>query len=301
MFSDWWIRHKSTVEFATVNGMYALSTFVALWAGVLSLASVTFAAVSGYTSAALVTEQDINLLLMLGIGGVLGAVVALLASFVLLRLVSHWMAMASIALVLITRVIILNLGSATHGATGRTVIRSVTTLQLFLVLAVFAYCFARLRKSRLGLAAMTVREDMDVAGSLGVNPVAIQRIAYVLSGFVGGVAGVLQANLLQYITPDTFYVNLAFVMLASVILGGAYHWAGAVVGAAILTALPEVLRSSLKENKDLANGVILVLIMLYLPGGVVDPGRWRIWRERWRSRRHRDAGAGTVLAEASDG
>lgn len=264
----------TTFEFSIVYGLFALSTFAALWSGVLSLASVSFGAVAGFGYARLAADQDINLVagLLVGIG--IGALFGLIASG-LLRLNSHYLAMATIALVLITRVLVLNLNDITGGAAGMAVRRQSSTLVLVLVLLLVGWMFHRLRGSRYGLATEAVREDPDVAAALGIDPRALKRVAFTLSGAIGGVAGVLFADLLQYIGPNSFYVDLAFIMLASVVLGGAYHWLGAIAGAVLFTMLPELLSEFFSEGEAIANGIILIVIMIYLPRGLIDPARRR--------------------------
>lgn len=265
----------STFEFGLVHALFALSTFAALWSGVLSLAAVSFGAAAGFGYVALAGDGQMPLVLGLLAGGAIGGLVAYACALAFLRLSSHYLAMATIALVLITRVLVINLGDLTGGASGTSLSRQSEWWWLVIVVGLVAWVFERLRSSRFGLAVECVREDPDVAASLGIDPRHIQRISFALSGVIGGIGGVLFADLLRYIGPNTYYVDLAFVMLASVVLGGAYHWAGAIAGALIFTALPELLGEFLDRGQDIANGIILIVIMLYLPRGVIDPARRR--------------------------
>ena len=123
-----------------------------------------------------------------------------------------------------------------------------------------------------------MREDPAVAASLGIAPRRIQTIAFVISGAVGGLGGMLLALMLQFISPDTYFVNIAFTMIAAVVLGGSYHWIGAIIGAAVFTALPVVMQTFLPAIQDVANGVALLLIMIFLPRGLVDPRAIRLRR-----------------------
>lgn len=296
--SHFWAVHKTNVEFAMVSGLFALSAFVGLWSGVLSLAPVSFGAAAGFTSARLIGDHQTPLPLLILAGVLIGAALAWAVSFVLLRLTSHYLALATIALVLITRVFALNLTKYTGGANGIGVPRTITFPELVLVLVLTGAVFARLRKSGFGLAADAVREQPDVAAGVGIDVQKLRRRAFVLSGAVGGLAGVLQANLLQYLTPDSYYTDLAFVMLAAVVLGGAYHWLGAIVGAAVFAALPELLRSHLGEARSVANGLLLVLIMVFVPRGIIDPQRFR---RRKRSGVVVPAAAAAVASDPADG
>lgn len=296
--SNFLSSYGSTIELAAINGIFALSTFVALWSGVFSLASASFAAVGGFTAASMINDHQLPVELVLVIGAAVGAFSALIVSFALLRLTSHWIALASIAFVLITRVFVLNLPDLTGGAGGVTMLRASTGWHTAAVVVLMMWFFFRLRRSKVGLAMETVREDPNVAASLGVNVDNVRRIAFVLSGLVGGVAGVLLANVLQFLSPNTYGPDLAFLMLASVVLGGSFHWFGALIGGIIFTALPEVLRHFFDQGKDIANGVLLVVVMIYLPRGLVEPGRLQ---RRPMARRKRDATQMPTDAEPSGG
>ena len=99
-----------------------------------------------------------------------------------------------------------------------------------------------------------------------------------ISGAVGGLGGMLLALVLQFLSPDTYFVNIAFTMIASVVLGGSYHWVGAIIGAAVFTALPVIAQAIVPDFQDVANGVVLLLIMIFLPRGLVDPRAIRLRR-----------------------
>jgi branched-chain amino acid transport system permease protein len=138
--------------------------------------------------------------------------------------------------------------------------------------------FHRLSVSWYGIAARAVREDPAVASSLGVAPRQIQTIAFLISGAFGGLGGMLLAMVLQFVSPDTYFVNIAFTMIAAVVLGGSYHWVGAIVGAAVFTALPVITQAIVPAVQEVANGVVLLLIMIFLPRGLIDPRAIRLRR-----------------------
>jgi len=262
---------------------------------VLSMAAATFGAFGGFSYARLQADHDIGLLGGLVAGLLAGAAIAWILSFVLLRLSSHYVAMATIALVLITRVFVVNLPSLTGGPNGTGLVRQSTLWWVLGVTAVCLFVFWRLANSRYGLAATAVREDPQAASTLGVSVRHIQRVSLVLSGAIGGVAGVLMADQLQFIGPNTFYIDLAFTMLAAVVLGGAYHWFGAIVGAIVFRFLPEILSDYIDDGHEIANGILLVIIMIYLPRGIVDPRR-RKQREHGLGSKRKSAKADAALA-----
>lgn len=284
-FLDFFTNYRATFTFGLIYGLFALATYASLWTGVLSVAPVSFGALGGFTYAALRRDHDVSLPVGLLVGLAVGALAAFVVSFVILRLTSHYMAMATIAMVLITRVFVLNLPDVTGGANGTALTRQSSLLMIMLIVAACLFVFWRLDHARFGLAAVTVHEDPTAASTLGVNARHIQRIGFVLSGAVGGLAGVLMADQLQYIGPNTYYIDLAFTMLAAVVLGGAFHWFGAIIGAMVFRFLPELLSDYVPVGHEIANGILLVIIMIYMPRGIADPRR-RKKRERplWQRR-----------------
>lgn len=278
MLADWWAAYESTLAFAIVNAFFALSTFAVMSTGILSFATVAFAAAGGFLGVQLLGLLGWPVLLVLPASAAAGCVAALIVSVVFLRLESHWLALASLALVLITRILVLNTPALTGGVNGLSVPTEAPLWLLGLLLAGAALAFWRLSVSWYGIAARAVREDPAVASSLGIAPKRLQVAAFAISGAVGGLGGVLLAMLLQFVSPETYYINVAFTMVAAVVLGGSYHWAGAIVGALVFTALPVVMQAMVPEVQDVANGVALLLIMILLPRGLVDPRAWRVRR-----------------------
>lgn len=273
--SDFWATHRSTVAFAMVNTLFALSTYVVLAAGFLSFSTVVFAAVGGFLGAQLVVHgYGLPLAFLAAALGGLG--MSLIVAAVFLRLNSHWMALASLALVLITRVVVLNAPVLTGGVNGLSLPIPLPMDWLTGVLVVTVIGFYALHHSWFGIASRVLREDPAVAACMGVDLRKVQLIAFAISGTVGGLGGVAMALLLQFISPDTFFLGIAFTMIAATVLGGSYHWFGPVVGAVVYTALPVVMQAAVPQVQDVANGVVLLLIMIFLPRGLIDPRAFRM-------------------------
>lgn len=270
-FLDLWAAYGSTVTFAIVNAFFALSTYAVLSTGVLSFTTVVFAAVGGFLSAQLVAHFNISLLLAFPIAAIGGGIAAALVAAAFLKLESHWMALASLALVLITRVTALNAPLLTGGVNGLIVPMSISFTELLVLLALVSLVFYRLQNSWYGLASRAVREDPAVASSMGISPYRIQFIAFIISGLVGGIAGAALAFTLQFISPDTYFIGVAFTMIASTVLGGSFHWLGPIIGAAIFTALPMTMQAIVPQIEDVGKGVVLLLIMIFMPRGLIDP------------------------------
>jgi branched-chain amino acid transport system permease protein len=275
---DFWRGYQSTIAFAIVNAFFALSTYAVLSAGILSFATVTYAAMGGFVGARLVLQTGLDPLILLPAAAAAGALLAYVVALIFLRLESHWMALASLALILITRVVVINVPSVTGGVNGLSLPVKLPLLVLSLLLAVAIVVFYRLSVSWYGIAARAVREDPAVASSIGIAPRRIQTIAFVISGAVGGLGGMLLALVLQFLSPDTYFVNIAFTMIAAVVLGGSYHWIGAIIGAAVFTALPVIAQAIVPHFQEVANGIVLLLIMIFLPRGLIDPRAIRLRR-----------------------
>jgi branched-chain amino acid transport system permease protein len=273
----------SATGFALAGALLALSTYVTLWAGLLSFATVSFAAVGAFAATHLMTSEGLGLWPALVVGGIGGGLLAGVAGLLLIRLADHWLALATVALILVTRVIVVNAGDLTGGSMGEVVPVEVHLWELVVVLALACLFLARLARSRFGTAAVATREDPTAAATMGVPVRRIQVGAFVVSGVLGGVGGVLQAGLLRYIDPDTFYIDLAVTVIACVVLGGAYHWFGAVIGAIVFTGLPVYVNQFIGQGQSIINGALLLVIMIWVPGGLVDPLRWRRLRERRRA------------------
>jgi branched-chain amino acid transport system permease protein len=269
--ADFWAAYQSTVGFAMVNAFFALSTYAVRSAGILSFATVTYAAIGGFIGAQVVLQTGLDPVIALPAAAAAGALLAYAIALIFLRLEGHWMALASLALILITRVVVINAPKVTGGVNGLSLPVALPFALLALLLVVVMIVFYRLSVSWFGIAARAVREDPAVASSLGIAPRRIQTIAFVISGAVGGLGGMLLALVLQFLSPDTYFVGIAFTMIAAVVLGGSYHWTGAIIGAAVFTVLPVVTQAVVPDIQDVANGVVLLLIMIFLPRGLIDP------------------------------
>jgi branched-chain amino acid transport system permease protein len=274
---------------ACVTALLALSIFAALSAGVFSVASIPIAGLAGFVTADLINHGWPDVLMLL-VGAVVGGLAAWLMSYPLLRLSGHRIALATIGLLLIFNIVIADI-VVRGGSGGIALIQTMPNWYLFGALLIVAWFFFRMRRSRFGLAVEAVRADSPVAAVAGLNPISIQRIAIIQSGFLAGLGGVLYANNVQFLSPDTYSVDLLFVVLASVVLGGRLVWLGSIVGAFVFTALPFVLTQFMAQGGAIANGVALLAIICFVPGGLVEPGR----RERRRAAR-----AAAMLAAEPD-
>ncbi|MET0997660.1 MAG: branched-chain amino acid ABC transporter permease [Marmoricola sp.] len=141
------------------------------------------------------------------------------------------------------------------------------------VVFILIWAVRRLEDSRVGRSWLAIREDEDAAGIMGVAAFKFKLWAFAMGAAIGGIAGVLFASRQAYIDPGNFQLNLSFLFVAMVVIGGSGNMLGAVVGAALLTYLPERFRE-FEEWRPFAFGVALVTVMVLRPQGLV-PNRRR--------------------------
>lgn len=276
---------QSATMFAMAGAVLALSTYIKLWVGLLSFATVMFATVGAFGSIWLYNSSGVGLWGSLILAALAAGVVGLVVGRLFLSLASHWLALGTVALLLITRVFVTNMGGVTGGSEGEVVPYSLSMLEMVAVLVLICGLLWALKRSKFGIAADTTREDPAVAAALGVNVERIRVIAFGISGFIGGLGGAMLASKLAYVDPNTFYVDLAVTVLASVVLGGAYHWAGSVIGAAVFTGMPVYISQFITAGQSIITGALLVAIILFLPGGLIDPLFWRRLKEKRLTKR----------------
>ena len=137
---------------------------------------------------------------------------------------------------------------------------------IFVLLSI--YVNHRLLRSRLGRAMLAVRENEDLAQSLGISVTGTKIIAFILATMFLGLCGSLYAHYFRFISPVSFSVAETFRHVTMLIVGGKGTLLGPIVGAFIFTVLPEVLRS-IEDYQWVAYGVILMLCIVFLPKGIV--------------------------------
>jgi branched-chain amino acid transport system permease protein len=274
-FLDNFMFSYQAVIFAVgINGLLALSMYAVLAVGQLSLGQAAFMGIGAYVSALLTINLDWPFAAVLLAAMIVPALLALLIGGPTLRLTGVYLALATIAIVEILR-IFLNASSYTGGALGLSGIPNKTTVALIYgSLAVVLVGFVLVARSRLGRAMEAVREDEVAAGVMGINLPAIKLGALIVSAMIAGLAGALNAHANSFIGPNDYSFEHAVTIISFALLGGIGSPFGPVLGAAILTLLPEFL-TSLQDFKLVVNGFIIVVAVLYMPRGLLT---WRIGR-----------------------
>jgi branched-chain amino acid transport system permease protein len=213
------------------------------------------------------------------------AIMAAIIGLPTIRLSGVYLAMATLAFGEVVRVIVLNTESITGGALGLNGIPQLTQWwHVLLSVAIVLLVLWRLRASKIGRAFDAIRGDETAAGLMGVNVRANKMLAFVLGAAVAGLAGALNAHLTFFIGPNEYGFERAVEILTMTILGGIGGLIGPLLGSSIITLLPEVLRG-FDSFRLVVNGLILVLIVLFLPRGIWDPTRYAQWLRKGGRRR----------------
>jgi branched-chain amino acid transport system permease protein len=265
--------YGSLINFIGINALLALSLNVTLAGGMLSMGNAAFAGLGGYTAGILTVHFKAPYILSLCGGAILPGMIGLLLGIPVLRLKGVFLAMATLAFGEVVRIAAVNL-TITGGAEGLTGIPNVTkTWMIFLALALVAYFLAILRRSRLGWGLISIREDETAAASLGIHITSYKIIAFTIGAMLAGLAGAMYAHLNYLITPRDFGFFIAVDLLIYNIVGGSRVWFGPILGAALITSLPEILRGvgvAAGPVRLGVNGLILLLVILFLPNGLAS-------------------------------
>jgi len=279
-FENFWQIYSNLVLTVGVNALLALSIWLTLSCGLLAMANAAFMGIGAYTASLLTMNVGAPFPVALAGGIAAPTLVALLIGGPTLRLSGVYLAMATLGFGEVVRVLILNAESLTGGALGLNGIPQLTQWWHVLVAVIVVLLLLwRLRRSRIGRAFEAIREDTVAASLMGIGAMAHKMLAFALGAGIAGLAGALNAHLTFFIGPSEFGFDRGVDILTMTILGGTGGLTGPVLGALIITLLPELLRS-FKDFRTLLNGAILVLIVLFLPKGLWDPQRFKGWFAR---------------------
>lgn len=287
-------------------GVLALSLYLPLMAGQLSLASPGFYAVGGYVAALLSTqvftgypngEYPIPLIaLEMVVAGAISALFALIIGIPSLRLRGIYLALATIAFVEVLRVFALNqpwLGGAVGIYNIPQPFFSATRVE-YLVLALpllvgAALFVARLERSRIGRAFVALREDELAASAVGIRPTYYKVLAFTLGAILAGMAGALNAHILNTWNARQGTFDLAILILAYVLVGGSRTFLGPIIGGAFLVALPEIIlrevagtpglnpaiAAFLRDGRLILFGVLIAVSVFFFPYGLITPNLFK--------------------------
>jgi len=278
-------------DILTLIGMYIILALglniVVGQAGLLNLGYVAFYAIGAYTYAILSTTLGVTFWPGLAIGGLSAALCAVLLGAMTLKLRGDYFAIVTLGLGEITRIVLNNWDSLTHGPNGISGIgqpvlggytfhKTLDFYYLVLFLAsIVIFSLHRIISSRIGRAWIAIREDEIAAEAMGINIYVLKLLAFVIGSAVAGIAGVFFAAKMAFVSPESFTFTESVMILCMVVLGGMGSIPGIILGAFLLIGLPEMFRD-FQDYRMLAFGSALVLMMIFRPQGILGSGKINI-------------------------
>jgi branched-chain amino acid transport system permease protein len=285
LFSLYQTNIMVTALIYVVTGL-GLNIVVGL-AGLLDLGYVAFYAVGAYSYALLNYHYGIGFWIALPIGGGIGMLFGILLGFPVLRLRGDYLAIVTLGFGEIIRLILENWNAFSFGPSGIANIprpglfgiefslheATIYIYFLMVALALFTiFVVRRLQDSRIGRAWIALREDEVACQAMGIDKTKTKLSAFAMGATWAGMAGVVFAAKTTFINPASFTIWESIIILCVVVLGGMGSAIGVIIGALVLILLPEYLRA-FSEYRMLLFGAILVIMMVFRPGGIVSQVR----------------------------
>lgn len=269
------VEYTSLITLIALTAILAFSFYAVLIAGQLSLAQLGLASLAAFTSALVVPAEPLfGFIPPLAVGIVFGVCVGIIAAFVLglpvIRLRGVFLAIATLAFGEMVRIFLIN-QSWTNGAQGMGFPKLVGIGIAWTSLAVVAFWFWRLSGSRMGRAFAAIREDELAATTMGIDVPRYRMASFVIAGAVAGLYGVLLAYFSRFADPNEFSFTAAIDGLVTAVVGGVTLFVGPVLGSVFLSVLPEVQRVLGVDAgwiRPTLSGVLLLVVILFLPGGL---------------------------------
>ena len=257
------------------------------YTGILSLAHGAFYGLGAYATAIGLQRLSLSHLPALAMGVFVAVLASFLLSSIAFRLQKDRIVLATIGFQVLVVAVIYNWDSVTGGPLGispipRLVVGSwagrgpaLDAVVYTLIAIALTFSLLWLLRGALGLHLISVRDDALAAEAVGNNSNRLRSTALGISAAIAGLAGGLYASLYQFIEPRTFSIDISVVLLAAVVIGGAGTVSGAVVGAAFVTLVPELLRflsipDTIAPNiRQICFGLMIVVLMIFRPNGLL--------------------------------
>lgn len=267
--------------FVGIHTILALALNLLLgYAGQISLGQAGFFGLGAYISGILTASHGINPWLAMLAAAVVVTLLAFMVGFPILKLKGHYLAMATLGLGIIIYIVFNEAVEHTGGPSGLSGIPNLsiagfnfdTDLKNYYLIWVFtllAMGFSlNLVHSRIGRALRAIHDSEVAARVMGVNARLLKVQIFALSAGLSAVAGSLYAHTMTFVAPASFGFNFSVELVTMVIIGGLASIYGSLLGAALLTVMPELLRA-FQDYDIIVYGLMLVLMTMYMPGGLV--------------------------------
>jgi len=259
---------EPVIIFTLMNIAMVLGLYVTAMSGQLSMATAAIAGVGGYASGVLTVKFGLPFILSVVAAATLAALVGTALALITAKMRDFILKLTTLAFGEALSVLAFNwdyIGGA-NSFTGLTLYTGVGTALIGALIALFVAW--RFDRSRLGFAARAVRDDPLAAASMGISIVEIRAITFALGAALVGMGGAMQAHYVLVISPHElgFFVSLNYIIF--LLFGGMYTLWGPILGAIILTVLPETLRFA-NEYRMILYGLIIVAVVLWHPEGLI--------------------------------
>ena len=262
----------STLATICINIILATSlNLITGFTGQFSLGHAGFMSIVAYTCAIITLRNPTMLGFVIGAlaGAMLAAFIGFFVGLPTLRLKGDYLAIATLGMSEIIRILFINLDSVTNGAAGLSGIpQFINWGWLFVFTAGTIILLNNFIKSSYGRACISLREDEIAAESMGINSTKYKVIAFVTGAFFAGIAGAVYSSYYYFLEPNLFNFQKSIDILVIVVLGGLGSLSGSVI-AAILLALISTYLQSFPELRMVIYAILLIVIMLFRPQGIM--------------------------------
>ena len=283
------------VSTISILSLISLGVWVTFSIGRINIGQGAFALIGGYTTAILSTQYGVSFWLCLPLSGLMSALVGFLIGWPILRLKGVYFAMITLSITEATRLAFQNGGHFTGGPFGILDIPRPDNLSIFgltvipafgaadpisfyylaAVLLIFGFAVVwRLSVCKVGAVFHSMRQNEELASSIGINVANYRVIAYAVCCFLGGLGGSYFAVYQQNIFPSTFQINDSIFFMLYCFLGGLDYVFGPIVGALLLSVSFEVLHA-VQQYQPLIYGILMIVLILWLPDGILSLGSKR--------------------------
>ncbi|WP_075980229.1 branched-chain amino acid ABC transporter permease [Bacillus massilinigeriensis] len=285
-------------SFVLINIILGVSIYITLSTGQLSLAGAGFMGIGAYTSALLTIHFDLPIYVGILAGALLSGIIGIIVGIPTLRLQGVYLAIVTLGLGEVIRVLFINWEPLTKGSVGlsgiphlgREILKLVKEMGfnptdfglqnnqfifltifvlLLLITIIVIWFFRRQNRSRVGRAFSAIKLDEQAAEAMGINITYFKVLAFAQGALLAGFAGALFAHMLGYISPADFSYHRAVDILIFAVFGGSEVIWGPVLGAFFLTLMPEVLRF-ISEYRYMIYGAMIIILMAVRPQGLID-------------------------------
>ena len=256
------------------------------WSGLISLGTAGFMGLASYISAYLTVDLELPFEVSLILAVLVPTLLGILVGLISLKIEGLYLAIATLAVSEVLRKTFEELGHFPNGFSGKSanfpvlfgtfeLDRTTTYYFIVFVLVVAMILTSNMMRGKLGRALNAMRGSEAAAQAMGVNLLTHRLIAFALATIFASVAGVLYVHFIKFSYPTTWVLKLSLDFLAIIVIGGLRSIYGTVLGAFIVTAVPDIFLKQIPIFQDLSyvlNGLLIILVIIFYPNGLISIG-----------------------------